>query len=76
MQVWVEFEIRLRTGEYSYQGVEVSESLTISLPMESFSELDAGNLFKILSLNLDGKLEKALAEQADYDDKQAQKEKQ
>ena len=59
--VYVNFQIEIRDKEYSFDSASAREGLSLELPsLEFFSQLDTGNLFKALSLNLEAKFKQAL----------------
>jgi hypothetical protein len=60
-KVYIEFQIEICNSRYSYDGTAAQEQLNIELPsLEFFSQLDVGNLFKALSLNLETKFKQKL----------------
>lgn len=64
-KIYLEFQIEIRDDQYSYGSESAQETLSIELPsLEFFSQLDAGNLFKVLSLNLEAKFKQALDKRA------------
>lgn len=62
-RIWATFQVQLQDSEYSYDGTQVSEQLTLPLPSIEFLDvLNTGNLLEALLLNLVESFLVALAE--------------
>ena len=65
-RIYLEFTIEMCNGKYSYDGstATAQEQMEVMLPsLEFFSELDVGNLFKALALNIEAKFRQELQDQ-------------